>query len=395
MGANAELHNGRCGRPSARGERRAEMDVDQVPAHAPGARESAALQRRHFSVARQASMIPSPPSTRASSPLASTSEALHIRAIGSLHIGGEEASIRGLPLREIVYSPGHGPLRIDPNGQFEVGQMYVQYVRLTRPRAPQPLLLMHGGGLCGVCYETTPDGRPGWQTRFLEHGHDVFVADAVERGRASWARSPEIFEGEPVFRTKAEAWELFRIGPPGSWRSRAADSAVCPGQRFPVEAFDRFMKQSMPRWSGNDARIQAAYDELLRTQGPFSLIAHSQGCNFAFRMALAQPDRVRALIALEPSGFPDPATQDLARLAGIPMLFVWGDHFATHTLWRQLRSGLEGFRDALRGQGVQVDELDLPSAGVHGNSHMLMMDRNSDEIAGQLQNWFTMRGLLG
>jgi hypothetical protein len=44
---------------------------------------------------------------------------------------------------------------------------------------------------------------------------------------------------------------------------------------------------------------------------------------------------------------------------------------------------------------VQVDELDLPSAGVHGNSHMLMMDRNSDEIAGQLQNWFTMRGLLG
>jgi len=325
----------------------------------------------------------------------STPEALHIRTLGSLHIGGEEAAIEGLPLREIVYSPGHGPVRIDPNGQFEVGQMYVQYVRLAQPRAPHPLLLMHGGGLCGVCYETTPDGRPGWQTRFLEAGHDVFVADAVERGRASWARSPEIFPGEPVFRTTAEAWELFRIGPPGSWRGRASDSPPCPGQRFPVEAFDAFMKQSMPRWSGNEARIQAAYDELLRTQGPFTVIAHSQGCNFAFRMALAQPDRVRALVALEPSGFPDPASHDLSRLAGIPMLFVWGDHFEGHHLWTSIRPGLEAFASALRRQGVRVDVLDLPAAGITGNSHMLMMDRNSDDIAQAAQTWLATCGAAG
>lgn len=324
-----------------------------------------------------------------------TEAPLQVRAIGSLHIGGEEAAIEGLPLREIVYSPGHGPVRIDPNGRFEVGQMYVQTVHLAQPVAPQPLLLMHGGGLCGVCYETTPDGRPGWQTRFLQAGHDVYVADAVERGRASWARSPEIFPGEPVFRTKAEAWELFRFGPPGSWRGRAADSPACPGQRFPVGAFDQFMKQSMPRWSGNDERIQAAYDELARREGPFAVIAHSQGCHFAFRMALTHPDRVRALVALEPSGFPDPQIHDLARLAGIPMLFVWGDHFQGHGLWTTIRAGLASFADALRRHGVRVDVLDLPADGVAGNSHMLMMDRNSDEIAQRIQAWLVRQGCAG
>jgi ABC-type dipeptide/oligopeptide/nickel transport system ATPase component len=120
-----------------------------------------------------------------------------------MHVGGRSASLDGLPPQEIRFSPGGPLVRIDPNGDFEIEQMYVQYVRLSRPRARHPLLLMHGGGLCGAMYETKPDGRPGWQRWFLQAGHDVFVADAVERGRASWARSPQFFQGEPVFRTKA------------------------------------------------------------------------------------------------------------------------------------------------------------------------------------------------
>ena len=120
-----------------------------------------------------------------------------------MHIGGREAVLSGLAEREVLYSPGNPPVMVNPNGAFEVEQMYVQYVRLATPKARHPLLLMHGGGLCGVTYETKPDGHPGWQSWFLRAGHDVYVADAVERGRASWARSPEIFQGEPHFRTKA------------------------------------------------------------------------------------------------------------------------------------------------------------------------------------------------
>ena len=72
---------------------------------------------------------------------------IQIREIGSLHVGGRVAEVSGLPEQEITFSPGAPPLRINPNGQFQVEQMYAQYVRLADPRARYPLILAHGGGL--------------------------------------------------------------------------------------------------------------------------------------------------------------------------------------------------------------------------------------------------------
>ena len=136
-----------------------------------------------------------------------------VREVGSFHVGGRTATVSGMPTRDVVFSPGAPPIKVDPNGEFAVEQMYVQYVKLAQPKAKVPILLWHGGGLSGVTWETKPDGKPGWQQFFLNSGYDVYVSDAVERGRASWARYPEIFKSEPMFRTKKEAWELFRIGP--------------------------------------------------------------------------------------------------------------------------------------------------------------------------------------
>ncbi len=137
-------------------------------------------------------------------------------------------------MRELVFTPGAPPFRVDPNGDFEVEAMYVQFVRLRQPRGRVPILFWHGGGLTGVTWETTPDGRPGWQQRFLEAGFDVYVSDAVERGRAGWARFPEVWPTEPFFRAKAEGWELFRLGPANSYRSTPAERTAHPGQQFPT-----------------------------------------------------------------------------------------------------------------------------------------------------------------
>src|SRR5260221_2484683 len=131
---------------------------------------------------------------------ASAAWALDVAEVGSFHVGGRQAVLSGLPTQEIVYSAGAPPLKVDPNGEFEVEQMYAQYVKLTNPKARYPLLLVHGGGLSGVTYETKPDGKPGWQNFFLNAGHDTYVSDAVERGRASWARYPEIYRTGPIFR---------------------------------------------------------------------------------------------------------------------------------------------------------------------------------------------------
>ena len=60
---------------------------------------------------------------------------LSVRRIGSFHVGGALVTVTGLPLRERVSTPG-GPVHpIDPNGELAAGQMYVQYVRLSGPRA--------------------------------------------------------------------------------------------------------------------------------------------------------------------------------------------------------------------------------------------------------------------
>ena len=321
-------------------------------------------------------------------------QSLSVRDIGSMHIGGREIVLGGLAEREVLYSPGNAPVMVDPNGAFEVEQMYVQYVRLAAPKARYPLLLMHGGGLCGVTYETKPDGQPGWQSWFLHAGHDVYVADAVERGRASWARFPEIFQGEPHFRTKAEAWELFRIGADGSWNGSASAGSANPGTLFPIAAFDQFMKQATPRWTTTDNATQAAYNTLVDDHGPFVIITHSQGANFAFRMAAAHPDKVAAIVAVEPSGFPAPHQESVSAVQHIPHLFVWGDNMGSSALWGRIRQGLNQYGNTLRSQGVAVDELDLPAIGVRGNSHMLMMDTNSNLVASLIQKWLSNKGLI-
>lgn len=318
---------------------------------------------------------------------------LQVKEIGSMHVGGRSVALAGLPEREITFSPGSPPLKLNPNGEFEVEQMYVQYVRLAAPRAKYPLFLMHGGGLSGVTWETKPDGQPGWQSYFLNAGHDVYVADAVERGRASWARSPEIFKGEAMFRTKKEAWEIFRIGRDDSWNPDAGKRQAYPGTQFPIAAFDQSMKQAIPRWVTTDAVIQAAYNQFADKHCPCVILAHSQGGNFAFNMALAHPDKIKAVIAIESSGFPDPKKNDLSKLRHIPHLFVFGDNLESSSLWTKVMPGQRAYRDALVAAGVKVEWIDLPQRGIRGNSHMIMMDRNSDEVAGLVQQWLVSNAL--
>jgi pimeloyl-ACP methyl ester carboxylesterase len=330
----------------------------------------------------------------AATSLSAAAQTIAIREIGSFHVGGRIATIEGLPTREITFTAGAPPFRINPNGDFQVEQMYVQYVRLAEPRAQVPLLMWHGGGLTGVTWETTPDGRPGWQMYFLRQGHDVYVSDAMERGRSGWARFPEILAGEPVFRTLGEGWGLFRVGPADGWNADAAQRRAFPDSKFPLAAWNQFGKQAVPRWVTTDAQIQRAYDALVQQACPCVIMMHSQGGNFAFTAALNAPDKVRAIIAIEPSGAPDPARTEAARVKGIPHLVVWGDHIEGNPFWTRLRLNVERWQGAIREAGGVADTLDLPARGIRGNSHMLMMDTNSDQVAALVQEWVAAKGLM-
>jgi pimeloyl-ACP methyl ester carboxylesterase len=335
---------------------------------------------------------PKPAVTEATTTAAPTG--ILVKEVGSFHVGGRAVSLNGLPEKELVFTPGAPPLKINPNGDFEVEAMYARYTRLANPKAKYPLLMWHGGGLAGVTFETKPDSSAGWESFFLNAGHDVYVSDAVERGRASWARYPEIFKSEPFFRTKKEAWELFRIGATGSYVNDAAQRKALDGTQFPVASFDQFVKQSIPRWGTNDAAIQAGYDAYVEKVCPCVILVHSQGGNFAFNAALKRPDLIKAIVAVETSGSPDPDKTDFAKLKGIPMLWVWGDNLSQFPFWSPIVARQEKFRTNLAAAGGIAEALKLPEAGVKGNSHMLMMDRNSDQIAGLIQQWMTKQGMM-
>jgi pimeloyl-ACP methyl ester carboxylesterase len=321
-----------------------------------------------------------------------SSSGLNVKEIGSMHVGGREVVLSGLPVKELRYSPTAPAIKSDPNGEFETGQMYVRYVRLAAPKAKYPLLLWHGGGMTGVNYETKPDGGEGWQMAFLKAGHDVYVSDAVERGRASWNRYPEIYSTEPFFRSKKEAWELFRMGP--AWDHDPAKRSTFEGTQFPVASFDQFFKQFVPRWTTNEVATQAAYDSLVQKVCPCVIVVHSQGSIFGFEAARRAPDKVKAVIAVEPITGPDPAKIDLAGLKTVPHLFVMGDNLDKSPTWQTILPAVNRYADALRKQGTPVEVMDLPKLGIRGNSHMIMMDRNSDQIADLIQKWMAKEGLM-
>ena len=104
--------------------------------------------------------------------------------------------MKGQPIKEVLFTPGGVPAKVDPNGVYQVEQMYAQYFLVQNRRGNLPLLLWHGGGLTGATYETKPDGNPGWLNDFLRAGWDTYISDAMERGRSGWT---DKFKGDPVF----------------------------------------------------------------------------------------------------------------------------------------------------------------------------------------------------
>ena len=88
-----------------------------------------------------------------------------------------------------------------------------------------------------------------------------------------------IWKDDPIFLTEVDPWERFRIGTgSGSFNADPAKRKLLPGNQFPIEAYDAFLKQIVPRWLSTD---EAIIDGLCR--------AHRQG--LPVRDPRAQPGR--------------------------------------------------------------------------------------------------------
>jgi pimeloyl-ACP methyl ester carboxylesterase len=211
----------------------------------------------------------------------------------------------------------------------------------------------------------------------------------MERGRSGWTT---LFKGEPLFLPLGDPWERFRIGPIGSWSPDKAQRKTYQGTQFPIEAYEQFMKQGVPRWVTTDKQIVAAYIELVDKVCPCIVMVHSQSGTFGFQALEARPDKVKALIAVEPTL--GGARSKVASIKSTPVAMIYGDFAKDHPRWSKIRGGGVSYAGALKAAGGSVDVIDLPDAGLKGNSHMVMMDRNSDEVAALIQKWLASKGFV-
>ena len=95
---------------------------------------------------------------------------LTLSRLESYYVGGE---------RYGVTSPFFG------RDQATIGAMYVQRMAAAEITFLLPVVFIHGGMHTGVTWETTPDGREGWQTLFVRGGFDTVVIDQAWRGRSA------------------------------------------------------------------------------------------------------------------------------------------------------------------------------------------------------------------
>ncbi|MGH9680585.1 MAG: hypothetical protein ACRD4Y_11605, partial [Candidatus Acidiferrales bacterium] len=145
-------------------------------------------------------------------------DSLLIKEEGSFFVGG-----RTIYTDALTGSPS-GFLGLGTNdGHITVGQMYVQYQIPEGAEGHLPVVMLHGCCLSAKSYETTPDGRMGWNEYFLHKHRAVYLPDQVSRARSGFDLTlyNEVRLGKrpvsdmPEMRTATHeiAWLLFRFGP--------------------------------------------------------------------------------------------------------------------------------------------------------------------------------------
>ena len=313
---------------------------------------------------------------------------LVLKAQGSFFVGGEKVEQTQGELGDL-----------GPGGHITVNQMYVRYMVPQGGEANLPVVMVHGATLTGKSWETTPDGRMGWDEYFARKGHPVYVPEQVGRGRSGFDQA--IFNdvragGAAPARQPAwlrfsdeNVWPNFRFG--------VKAGAPFPDTQFPIAAVDELAKQGVPDMNRGlptpTPTIKALSDLAGQLEGAV-LIGHSQSGSFPLAAALLDPTVTKALVLVEPGACPTSYTpEQIATLAKVPMLVLFGDHrynptpLPTPPTSQDRFEACQALIGRIKSAGGQAEMLSPPERGIRGNSHMIMQDRNSLQIADLILQW--------
>ncbi len=169
--------------------------------------------------------------------------------------------------------------------------------------------------------------------------------------------------------------------------SASAQNTACrdPGQQFPIAAFEHYAAQLVPNaevtLDGGASNSSDAITALLDKIGPAIIIAHSQGSSYGLAGTVRRPNLVKGLVLLEGSCAAT-ASEITSAFVKSPFTAIIGDYRPAD---RNVQC--QDTVSAINAKGGNARFWLLPATGIKGNTHMMMMDKNSDKVAAKLQDW--------
>src|ERR1700733_14091662 len=256
------------------------------------------------------------------------SKPLTLEEQGSFFVGGEKKTLPAPPPPPATEKGG--PPRF-PGGDITINQMYVQYQIPVNGARHTPVVMVHGCCLSSKTWETTPDGRMGWNEYFVRKNRPVYLADQVSRARSG-------FDGSKINAVRAgtlppsqlpnvltashqTAWSVFRFGP--------SFGTAFPDGQFPIEAVDELYKQMIPDLNATLPNPNPTWTNMaalaVKLKGAV-LMGHSESGFFPEQAALIEPSGPRGIISIEIPFMTNLSPTQISTLAKIPTLVMFGDH---------------------------------------------------------------------
>ena len=316
------------------------------------------------------------------------------------------------------------------------GAMYMDVWVPKEIRQPHPVVLLHGNGQTGVDWQQTPDGRPGWAYYLIEQGYVVYMVDYPARGRSAYVPG---YDGNIGIRTAEQLEQIWtNVSEKGDFPLKGYHTQWPGAGTVGDPVFDTFNKSQVHFAGASTALARDAAVKLLDTIGtPVILLTHSQGGGIGWDVAERRPDLVHGIVTVEPGGPQiggantatveprdrnpnswglttnpfrfDPPVRSPSELN--VMLEEQSDRPDEVRCWMQVEPArkLVNFQDIrvlaisadgtyhrvydacipkwLNQAGVETDFVRLEDVGISGNGHMMMLERNSDDIIAFIHGW--------
>lgn len=326
---------------------------------------------------------------------------LVIQEQGSFAVGGT-----------VITNPGiFDPYKPTPEGQTFRGDHACVFYQVPVKARKYPLVMWHGIGQFSKTFETTPDGREGYQNIFLRNNYSVYLIDQPRRGNAGRSTVTATINPTP---DEQQWFDVFRVG---VWPN------YFDGVQFArdTETLNQYFRSMTPSIGAIDIEVNTdAVSSLFTKIGEGILVTHSHSGGMGWKTAVKNSN-IKAIVSYEPgSGFlfpegelPAPIAssagsleaigitmKDFMLLTKIPIVIYYGDNIPENPSpnpgadgWRARLAMARKWGDTVNKYGGDVTVVHLPEVGLKGNTHFPFSDLNNIQVADLMNKWLKEKGL--